>query len=79
MTEFIFENEEDLNQLPTRLLNIWSTIDGWSFKRRNGIIHFEAREKQSVKTLQQQVKELGDIIQALIAANRLILPEQPID
>jgi TolA-binding protein len=70
MTEFIFENEEDLSQLPTRLLNTWATIDGWSFKRRSGVLHFESREKQSVKTLQEQVAELRDTIKALITANQ---------
>jgi hypothetical protein len=66
MIEFIFDNEEELNQLPTRLLNTWATIPDWTFKRRSGVLHFEPREKQSVKTLQEEVAELKTIIKNIL-------------
>jgi hypothetical protein len=75
MTEFIFENEEELNELPTRLLNTWHKVDGWTFRRRSGVLHFERLEKKAVKTLQDQVAELRAVIATLIKVNGLRLPE----
>jgi hypothetical protein len=75
MIEAIFNSEEELHQLPTRLLNTWSLIDGWTFKRRSGILHFEPVEKKAIRTLQDQVNELRNIIKILIANNNLRLPD----
>jgi hypothetical protein len=75
MIEMIFNNKEDIQQLPTRLLNTWSVIDGWTFKRRSGIVCFEPAEKKAVRSLQHEVKELRNIIKILIATNDLRLPE----
>jgi hypothetical protein len=75
MIEYLFENEEELHQLPTRLLNTWVNIDGWNFKRQHEMLRFQRKEKEAVKTLQDQVLELRTIINALIVTNQLRLPE----
>jgi hypothetical protein len=75
MIEYLFENEEEMHQLPTRILNTWVNIDGYSFKRQHEVLRFQRKEKQAVKTLQDEVAELRAIIMALIRANGLQLPD----
>jgi hypothetical protein len=66
MIEFAFENEEVLSQLPTRLLNIWQTIKGWRFMRHSGRVSFTRQEKDTVRTLQEDVEELRTIVSRII-------------
>jgi hypothetical protein len=75
MIEYLFENEEEIHQLPTRVLNTWVNIDGYSFKRQHEVLRFQRKEKQAVKTLQDEVAELRAIIMALIRANGRQLPD----
>jgi ribonuclease HI len=75
MIEYLFENEEELHQLPTRVLNTWVNIGGWGFKRQHEVLRFQRKEKQAVKTLQDEVAELRAIIMALIRTNGLQLPD----
>jgi hypothetical protein len=79
MIEYLFENQEELNMIPTRELNIWASIDGYVFKRRVGILCFEPKNPKAVRTLQDQVAELRSIIKALIATNGLRLPDDVIE
>jgi hypothetical protein len=63
-----------MHQLPTRVLNTWVNIDGYSFKRQHEVLRFQRKEKQGVRTLQDEVAELRATILALIRLNRLIAP-----
>jgi hypothetical protein len=73
MTEYLFENEEDLALVPTRILNTWLNIKDYHFKKRRGVLQIMPAQKQAVRTLQDQVNELRNIIKILIANNNLRL------
>jgi hypothetical protein len=76
MTEYLFENEDELAQFPSRILNAWAKVDGWRFRRQNGVLCFMRVAKEAVRSLNDDVAELRSIIKRLIVENGLKYSEE---